>query len=89
MSHPAEIVSFGGASGGPWIIMERGDEFYDYMRNQGRTISLDEIESRLAPNVLADLVEVGDEAIRVELNAGHYLYVVRKSSSVAVWSITL
>lgn len=89
LSDSKNLVSSGWADSGPWIIIKNEDGFYRYMSNRGRITRLDINDVRFAPQELTVFSIIGNEAIRVEVDAGQYIYVVKKDSTIAAWSISL
>lgn len=89
LSESNHLISSGSGANGPWIVLRDEDDFYKYMSSRGSRIRLGVNDSRFAPKELTGFTSIGNEAIRVEVNAGQYIYVVMKDSSIAVWSISL
>jgi hypothetical protein len=84
-----KVTSTGNTTHGPWILVENGNEFYKYMTTKGVKMELNINDLRYIPKALSEFSIAGNDAIRIEVDPGHYLFVVKKNAIIAVWSISL
>lgn len=89
LSSSKNIVSSGQADNGPWLILKNENGYYEYMSNRGVRFQLKASDEKFMPRELVEFYSINSEAIRVDIDAGHFIYVISKDSSIAAWSITL
>jgi hypothetical protein len=89
LSNEENVVSYGEARDGPWMIIKDEEELYKCIV-KGDNVKLLENSARAsAPKNIQNMISPGIEGVIKKIRAGHYLYIVRESNKIIIWSVTL
>lgn len=89
LSSDSSLISSGWSKAGPWVILKNEILLYQKLAARGMDVSSDGEIRYFVPKEFSDLISSKMKIIRIEAEAGRYLYIAKREGLIYIWSVTL